>query len=276
MTKSRIIAALAAIAIPGILLTSCDEVKENERYIDMGEITAQRTVLLEEFTGQRCTNCPVAHRTIENIIEQYGDNVVAVSIHAGRQSLGENEVASMIGLRVDGGNEYASHWNITEYPSGVVNRTSGVKGHAEWSAIIRQEMEKPSVVDIDVKATYDDATKKISINTGLNPGANIEGYLQLWIAESGIVAPQQGNASEVGFTYKPDYVHNHVFRAAVNGTWGEAVTLITREPSSVAHEIAVNDNWNVANLSVIAFIYNSEEGVLQATSCKVTSPAISE
>jgi len=268
--------ALATIAIPGIILTSCDEVKENERYIDMGEITAKRTVLLEEFTGQFCTNCPLAHRTIENIVEQYGENVVAVSIHAGRQSIGENENPNITGLRVDEGNEYASNWNITDYPSGIVNRTSGIKMHSEWQAIIRQEMEKPSLVDIELTANYDADTQKISINTGLTPGANIDGYLQLWITESGIIAPQSGNPSETGFSYKPDYVHNHVFRAAVNGTWGEEIALITREPQTISNEITLKGNWIPANLSVVAFVYNSDEGVLQAAECKVTTSNITE
>lgn len=276
MKKSIIITALAAASITGLSLTSCDEIKENDRYIDMGEITAKRTVLLEEFTGQFCTNCPRAHEVISSIVELYSENVVAVSIHAGRQSLGENESPVMVGLRVEEGNEYASRWTITEYPSGIVNRNSGIKSMSEWQSIIRQEMEKPATVDIELKATYDASTDKVTITTDLAPGANIEGNFQLWITESGIVAPQQGNPAEVGFSYKADYVHNHVFRAAVNGTWGEEIALTTRENTTLSHEVEVRDNWNVDNLSVVAFIYNNEEGVIQAAECEINTETPTE
>lgn len=270
MKKSGIITALAAAAIFGGSLTSCDEVKENDRYIDMGEITAKRTVLLEEFTGQFCNNCPKAHKVIENIVELYGENIVAVSIHAGRQSIGENENSQILGLRVDEGNEYASHWGILEYPNGIINRSSGAKGHAEWQTIIRQEMEKTTIVEIVLNAVYDPTKNKVIINTTLSPGANFDGRFQVWVTESGIVAPQTGNMAEVGFSYKADYVHNHVFRDAVNGTWGEEITLITRKPETLIHEFEVKEDWNISNMSIVVFLYNDEEGVIQASECHIT------
>ena len=40
-----------------LLLVGCDRISEDERLIYEKPEPAQRVVLLEDFTGQRCTNC---------------------------------------------------------------------------------------------------------------------------------------------------------------------------------------------------------------------------
>lgn len=43
----------------------------------------QRTPLIEEFTSQRCVNCPQMAYFLEKALEEYGDNYVYVSHHTG-------------------------------------------------------------------------------------------------------------------------------------------------------------------------------------------------
>ena len=66
-----------------LALTACDRIEENERYVQMEAIETKRNVLLEEFTGQNCPNCPTAHETAAKFKQQYGDALITVSIHAG-------------------------------------------------------------------------------------------------------------------------------------------------------------------------------------------------
>ena len=66
-----------------------------------------------------------------------------------------------------------------------------------------------------------------------------------------------------------DYVHNHVYRASVNGTWGEDITLNANIFPELKHTIAIKDNWKKDNLAVVAFVYNDKEGVIQAAECKL-------
>ena len=86
--------------------------------------------------------------------------------------------------------------------------------------------------------------------------------------ESGIVAAQKDDTREI-----PDYVHNNVLRAAINGTWGESFSSRADTPVTLTHSIPLRDNdqeyWNPANLSVVAFLYNSSS-VAQAAKVKVT------
>lgn len=272
MKKSGIITALAAAAIFGGSLTSCDEVKENDRYIDMGEITAKRTVLLEEFTGQKCTNCPSAHESIEKIEEQYGDNLIAVSIHATTLAINEDPNSKISGLKQPEGDEYSQKWGVSTIPIGVVNRKSGLTDPGAWQGLVREYMQNDSPIAITLSATLDETSEKINIETDIDAGDNITGKLQLWVVESGIVAVQL----LLDGSLNPNYVHNNVFRAAVNGTWGENVTLVTRESQSFAHSIAVKSNWNIDNLSIVAFIYTDTDGVLQAAKSPVSNGKTSE
>lgn len=67
-----------------------------------------------------------------------------------------------------------------------------------------------------------------------------------------------------------DYRHDHVFRAAVNGLWGEAVTLGEGETRTFSHTIDIPADWQPRQLSVVAFAYNAD-GVAQAKEHPVTS-----
>ena len=75
-----------------VLFGSCDEVDEADRYIEVEQIVPKRTVLLEEFTGQWCMNCPSAHAIVNSLKEQYGESFISVSIHAGGFGIAEGSL----------------------------------------------------------------------------------------------------------------------------------------------------------------------------------------
>ena len=104
MKFNRIILALALAAIS---FTACDEVDEADRFKELEKIESKRTVLLEDFTGQLCTNCPDGHRLIASLQEQYGENIIAVGIHAGECGIAEGSNPNLLGLMQPEGNEYA-------------------------------------------------------------------------------------------------------------------------------------------------------------------------
>ena len=67
----------ALIAIMG---TACSHIDEDERLIYVKPADVARAVLIEDFTGQRCINCPAATDVIHQLQEAYGDDkVIAVA-----------------------------------------------------------------------------------------------------------------------------------------------------------------------------------------------------
>ncbi len=214
-------------------------------------------------------------RCLKKISEQYPDNVIPVSIHAGEFALAveDGEYPDFIYLKQPEGDVYNSSWSINAWPKGVVNRRGGAVDPDKWAGLVRQELVRLAPATISVSATYDADTENISINTSVDAYSEVKAKLQIWILESGIVAEQSSMNGTI-----EEYVHNNVFRAAVNGTWGEDVTIAADSEALYTHSIArrhviveekyLVEDWNVENLTVVAFLYD-DSGVLQAARCEV-------
>lgn len=247
-----------------LALVACDSVDEDERFIEMPQVTASRNVLLEEFTGQNCVNCPSAHRVIEALREQYGESMISVSIHAGNFAFDEGVMEPAFQtFKTPEGDTYANMWGIQEYPSGVVDRRSGVLMSDAWSASIYNELQRPTNIDIDLTAVVTE--DGISVTTELRPTEDINGHLQLWVVEDSISSYQVDGSARLF-----DYVHNNVYRASVNGVGGEEVKLQKSVYQKYFDTVPLKERWNIDNLRIVAFVYDNS-GVLQVVQTKVES-----
>ena len=256
MKQYKYIVSLLAMAIL-VVLSSCDEVNDDDRLIYVKPATVQRAVLIEDFTGQRCVNCPSATDVIHELEEQYGSEaVIAVGIHSGPFS--RSPKGTRYALGTDEGDEYFAHWQFDRQPIGMVNRRK-VSDYTEWATQVYNEIQGTAPVSIEVATNYNPDTHQLDIATQMMAlDGTVTGKLQLWIIEDGIVA----------FQYMPDnstdreYVHNHVLRCAANGTWGQDVNITEGNTSTLSSQITLADEWNADNVSVVAFVYN-DNGVLQ-------------
>ena len=92
------------------------------------------------------------------------------------------------------------------------------------------------------------ATALESANQGTAP----ELYLQLWLIEDDIVAPQLFSEG-----LKADHQHNHIFRQTLNGIDGEPYQLGQSydKTSAIEREVIVPDHC-----SVVAILYDHKTG----------------
>lgn len=238
-----------------MMLAGCDHLSEDERLIYEKPEPAKRVVLLEDFTGQMCTNCPKATDVIGLLKQTYGDDLVAVSIHGGPLGFAGN--ARFIGLATETGDEYYNHWELAYQPIGLVNR-HGESNYPEWAAAVKEEMSKTAPLLLNGEASVEDDAIVVNISAEGTDG-NVEGKLQVWLLEDGIKAIQKMPDG----TVNQDYIHNHVLRTAVNGTWGEAFSIKEGEERQHKMTVALEPGWNRENLSIVAFVYN-DQGVQQA------------
>ena len=237
------------------MLVGCDHISEDERLIYEKPEPAQRVVLLEDFTGQRCTNCPRATEVIEQLQETYGNNIVAVGIHGGPLAFAGN--AKVVGLKTATGDEYYNHWNLEYQPVGLVNRHSPVN-YPEWAAAVKEELAKPAPLRLNGTISIEDDAMTINIFAEGTDGT-VTGKLQVWLIEDGIQTLQlmpDGTANQ-------EYIHNHVFRTAVNCTCGEDFSVKEGEKVERTFTQALEPTWDKEQLSVVAFVYN-DGGVQQA------------
>ena len=114
--KTSILTALLTLT-----MSACSHIDESDRLIYVKPADVKRRVLLEDFTGQRCVNCPKASDEIKALQEQYGeDHVIAVGIHSG--PLGFYTKGDYLGLSTEVGDEYYDHWALEYQPVGLIDR----------------------------------------------------------------------------------------------------------------------------------------------------------
>jgi hypothetical protein len=243
-----------------MLFTACSHINEGERLIYVKPANVSRRVLLEDFTGQRCVNCPKGTAIIEQLLEEYGDAVIAVGIHGG--PLGFKGNTKMIGLATDIGDEYYNHWQLEYQPVGLIDR-HGAVNYTDWTKAVKDELAKVAPLNIMVEADVSGDDIHITV-TATGTDGNTNGKLQVWLLEDGISALQ----TMPDGTTNRDYVHNHVLRTPVNGTWGEDISIGSDETKTFSMQQAVDAQWDTTQLSIVAFVYN-DDGVMQAAKVKV-------
>ena len=252
-----------------ISLASCEPIAEADRFIpvdktDIDDTMLVRNVLLEDYTGQKCINCPKAHAIIDGLHELHGDKIIPVAIHAGDFAVPDDRKG---GLATATGQEYATAHKVESYPSAYISRRGSIIDNIDqWTNGIFKELNKTTDVKIEVSAKLV-AANKIEINSKVSStDKNIQGKYQLWLLENNIVTLQ---ILEDG-SKKKDYVHNHVFRAAINGTWGKEMSASKEESWINTIEYSFDaEKCNANELDVVAFVYNNK-GVQQVVKVKVT------
>ena len=241
-----------------LCLSACNDISEDNRLIEVEAATVKRTVLIEDFTGQKCLYCPQGAEAISALQKQYSaTSVIAVAIHAGPLSVTPETDAQ--GLSTPTGNTYYRHWNIEELPTGLVNRSGKTLNVDEWGAKVHEQLERVTPVSIAIDTRCDAVGRKGTVKVRVKSTEDTDGKLQIWLTEDAITAFQRMPDG----TYNDQYLHNHVFRTAVNGDWGEAVKLRPGTPADTEHTLNIPAAWDITQLHIVAFIYN-DDGVQQA------------
>lgn len=254
-----------------ISLSSCDNVDEKDRYIEVEPVTASRAVLVEEFSGEECVNCPDGADILHGIQETYGDDkVIVVTIHAGSFGVRPGELNGFAGLVTDQGEQICSQHGISAFPSAVIDRNGGNRQNMnEWLTYITSALSVPAYLNLDVESTYDSGTGMINIKVTGNATDDVSGNLHVWITESGIIGAQLCTKDRNPAGGEWFYEHNHIFRTSVNDLAGTPVSYaFDGEPVESTFSIKCDEAWNADNLDVVVFVDNAG-GVAQAATAKV-------
>lgn len=250
----------AAALIP----VACDDVAEDGRFIYVEPAEVAKCVLIEDFTGQACVNCPDAAKLIETLQEAYGaDSVIAVGIYGGDKGAELNGVK--LPLYTDEGQWYYDHWGVTVQPVAMIDRRGGLLNTLSWPEAVYNSIQQQPSVMLEAECTYDEASRNVDIKVTADALADVNGHLQVWLVEDSVVSLQFLS----GVT-QPDmeYVHNHVFRATVNGQEGDAVSFVSGESVVREYSYTLKEDWLPKNVSVVTFVYDGS-GVQQAAKAKV-------
>ena len=254
-------ACLLSCGMMATTFTACDSVDMADRLQYVKPEASGRCILVEDYTGQNCVNCPMATAIIEELQATYSpDTIIAVAIHSGALGVKPSE-SHPDGLASTLGDKYYNYWNIEYQPMGIINRSDGPLDKDIWTAKVAWDLQQvqPSKVNINVETHYDTDSRTLDIDVEVvGAEGNTEGKLQLWLTEDNITAFQKMPDGSTNNSY----VHNHVLRDAINGDWGEDLRLAEGNVKHYSHTYRVSNAWKAQDLAIVAFVYNGD-GVIQ-------------
>lgn len=243
-------------------------------------VSGTKTILLEEFTGSWCGYCPDGALKLEDLIANNPGNVVGVSIHNG------DAMTFSDGIQ--------SGFNVTSFPSGMVNRTL-VDGQSKepftrslWGAEVTNQIGSYTPVDVSLTSTYNTTNRELNITvtadfvdfasgdlrfvamltedsvTGTGTGYDQVNYYSSGHSSGGVGGSSHPHYSDP--TPIVGYVHNHVLRSVPGGAFGNPGVISSPiSPGSTISEsftINVPASINENKIKVIGFVayYSSEIG----------------
>ena len=269
MKKIFLFSAVAA----SMAFVSCDNIPEEDRYIEVEVNKSEKVVLLEDYTGMQCVNCPDAAAIIDNIHHTFGDNFIAVGLHPTSgpyQAVMPGKDGVMVDLSSDDADAYYKKYSIKAFPTAMIDRSTfdGSKlldNKDKWAAYVNQQMTASTPVNLSMESTYDAATRTVTLATDIEFSEAVGEtlYLQLWVIENGIIGPQV-TAKGVNWEYE----HNHVLRSAINGTWGQSLGAsfnANQRLETITTTYTLNEAWKAGNCEIVGFVYRaSDDVILQA------------
>lgn len=211
--KNNILRSLLVLLGATLFFASCEKEPEWEKQ-DPTKVGDQvRTVLVEEYTGQNCPNCPQAGKMLHEISKQHPKNVIVVAMHSKHSGKTRPQLES------EDAKEYADKYSIpTTIPGVMINRKAidGTNRYStkrdSWNGIINEFLKEKASIRLQLDASRKERKVELAVSATLLEGAtapsdNLE--LTVWVVED-IKAPQQE-----GGTLHPDYLHHNVLRMEV-------------------------------------------------------------
>ncbi|HXS35572.1 MAG TPA: Omp28-related outer membrane protein [Flavipsychrobacter sp.] len=257
-------------------------------YVGSVESPQPRNVMIEEFTGVYCPNCPAGHAILESIQHTDTGRVVIAglyiigppqtdpvpsltSIPGISDSSFQTVVATTIGNSIYGG--------IGSLPSAGIDRVNYsslgmLLDRSVWGSTVDTRLTVPTIVNLYLTSTYDTGSKAASVIFKAAFTQAISGKVQINI---GIIENNIINAQEDQTQVDTFYVQNHVLRDMI--TTPATGTPILNSVSSIeagrvfqsqfTYKIT-NPTWVPSNCKVFAFMTDSTQQVMQAVETSLT------
>ena len=230
-----------------------------------------RKILLEDYTGHRCGNCPRAAKEAHKLDSIYGEQLIVISVHAGGFANPTNpnlDTTMVFDFRTSTGTELDNFFGISAAgnPNGMINRIdypslTHIKAYSDWSTIIDTMVAQAPTTYLTINNNYDASTRTLNTNikTEFLQLLSSSYKLAVYITEDSIVKPQ------LDYDLTPDtvynYLHRHALRGAINSTWGDVISssgnIAPGDTIVKNYSFTLNNAWNDSHCAVIAFVYDA-------------------
>lgn len=237
----------------------------------------KKSVLLEEFTGSGCGNCPDGAAVAASIKEAAGENFHIIAIHAGHyaEPYGPNP-----DMRTDYGDSLLLECTDIGFPSGAINRYPYQGGsdplnmnRGYWTKTVKGVLKEDAPVNLYLESSLDAKTRELKVR--------LEYCYTREVQETGHrlnVALIQNHISGYQNQAPAGYLHEHVLRDLLTGQWGEELAgmkkgeVYVKEYTRVLPDSIRNVPLDLRHVELVAFITRDRREVQNVTAAK---PSIS-
>jgi len=241
-------------------------------------IQTERAVLVEDFTGHQCKNCPKASKVLKQLDSLYGPSkVVGLAIHAGPANFTATSAEYPTDFTTADGDDLADVFGVFALPLGMVNRldfptNTHLKSYSSWGGLAATQLAQSPEVLFSAFSGFDSTSRVATLRLEVRSQAaqaNAVG-VAVYLKESGIVSPQ----------FMPDqtrdtnYVHDNVFRRAPWGPFGQEVwaagAATSASTATLDASTTLEASWNARRMKWVAIAFDKATNrVLQAVQIDV-------
>lgn len=265
--------------------------------------TVVQNVLIEDYTGQYCGNCPRAAHMADSMLHKYPGRVIVTEVHVTSYFAAPRLPHFPLDFRVpdlakqkltgipntDVSDEITRTFDLDNrgLPQGAVSRApfpdannDPVATFSLWPGLVASELARTPTVDLRLTALFDRNTRllRLKINTkylAAMLGRNLN--LGLVMIEDSLVGAQKDyrlNRTQYPEQTVEEYDHHNVTRAVLAGTFGSpqvsSPTAGQQLVSYLGYQMPAASVWNDRKCSVIAYIADADtRHILQVVQAKL-------
>lgn len=226
----------------------------------------ERSLLLEGFTGQSCSNCPAGHTAINSFLGSTTESVVEVMHHVGYEP-DRFAMAQSDAYRVffNSATSYAPAFMMNRAIISGLNTQPVMNTGTEYMTSAAQYLSTKHrpYVSLKLESQYDETSREMTTKLTVYAHENLpegQNVLNVYLVQNNIIAPQTAGGT--------NYNHSMVFRGALTGNaWGmllptdmQAGDSATWEKTSTLSETIFSDYWtNISTWANSYYTYTQDD-----------------
>ncbi len=225
-----------------------------------------KNVMIEDFTAHQCGNCPEAAIIASDIHEEHPDRVSVIAIHAGSLAATDDD-HYIVDWTCEESEVYFSQLDFQANPLGRINRAPGlgtVNAPADWGARTQEQLDEDPIVVLQMITDFISEENHLNIHvfSEFVQDFGEDAKLAILITESGLVGGQLDYSQDP--TFVEEYEFEHLLRGSVTGALGLSVGDDLNDGYSITSSYTFTwpSEWEAANCSVVAFVYDNTSGAL--------------
>ena len=263
---------------------ACDEI--TGPYTEEVNVTeGGRKILLEDFTGHECGNCPYGGLEAIKLDSIYKGRVIVVATHCSFFADTNKNGKFSYNFKTAVGDELDQFFNIETagLPKGMVNRqakdgdysifSNRLLNYTAWSSSIAMELNKTAAVNLSLSKNYDTLSRNLNLEVEIEylEKGNINQQLVVYLVEDSIINWQKwyGHIPED----VPDFAHRHVLRKSLNGTWGDRLSGSVESAGQIISKTfstTISSKYKHKKCYIVAFVQNNlTKEILQVEEIKL-------